>query len=144
MARRTQIIDALVDHLAANTDIYANNVYKRYLYLDDINDWPTITMMPQIEGRVHRGANRRQGIFTIFIRAYVYSEDDALGTAETFGNQVYDAIETFAASYRNLEVEEARIVEFRTDEGLFHPYGMADITLQVVYDVEITGAPGGS
>jgi len=135
MARRTQIIDALVDHLAANTDIHANNVFKRYLYLDDINDWPTITMMPQTETRIHRGADARQGIFTVFIRGYVYSEEDSLGTAETFAQQIDSAIDTFADTYVQYEVEEARVIELRTDEGLFHPYGMADITLQVVYEV---------
>jgi len=135
MARRTQIIDALVDHLASNTDIHANNVFKRYLYLDDINDWPTITMMPQTETRIHRGADARQGIFTVFIRGYVYSEEDSLGTAETFAQQIDSAIDTFADTYVQYEVEEARVIELRTDEGLFHPYGMADITLQVVYEV---------
>ena len=55
MARRTQILDALVDHLAANTDAVANNVHKRYLYLNDINDFPTITFLPQTERRVQRG-----------------------------------------------------------------------------------------
>ena len=53
MARRTQILDALVDHLAANTDANANNVHKRYLYINDVNDFPTITFMPQNESRVH-------------------------------------------------------------------------------------------
>jgi len=135
MARRTQIVDALVDHLAANTDALPSNVFKRYLYLDDINDWPTITMMPQTEERIHRGADARQGIFTVFIRGYVYSEEDSLGTAETFAQQIDSAIDTFADTYVQYQVEEARVIELRTDEGLFHPYGMADITLQVVYEV---------
>jgi hypothetical protein len=135
MARRTQIVDALVDHLAANTDALPSNVFKRYLYLDDINDWPTITMMPQTEARIHRGADARQGIFTVFIRGYVYSEEDSLGTAETFAQQIDSAIDTFADTYVQYQVEEARVIELRTDEGLFHPYGMADITLQVVYEV---------
>ena len=38
-----QIVDALVDHLAANTDAMANNVHKRYLYMNEVNDFPTIT-----------------------------------------------------------------------------------------------------
>ena len=135
MARRTQIIDALVDHLAANTDIHANNVFKRYLYLDDINDWPTITMMPQTEARIHRGADARQGILLLFVRSYVFSDDDSLGTAETFGAQIESAIESFDTTYRNLEVEEARVLEFRTDEGLFHPYGLVDMQIQILYEV---------
>ena len=136
MSRRTQILDALVDHLVTNTDAVANNVHKRYLYLNEINDFPTITFLPQTERRVQRGGGFRQGLFSLFIRAYIYSEDDALGEAETFGMQIDDAIETFTANNRALEVEEARVLEFRTDEGLFHPYGMADLTVQTLYEVE--------
>ena len=136
MARRTDILDALVTHLAANTTAHVNNVHKSYKYLDDINDWPTITFLPQTETRISRGADFRQGLLNIFIRGYVYSEEDALGTAETFGMAMDDSIETFAENNRTLQVEEARVTEFRTDEGLFHPYGMADLSLQILYEVD--------
>ena len=136
MARRTQIVDALVDHLATNTDAMANNVFKRYLYMNEVNDFPTITFIPQSEARVARGAGSRQGVISVFVRGYVYSEEDALGEAETFGMQIDDALETFPETYRSFEVEEARVTEFRTDEGLFHPYGMADLSLQILYEVE--------
>ena len=136
MARRTQILDALVDHLVTNTDAVANNVHKRYLYLNEVNDWPTITFIPQSEVRVSRGADARQGIIDLFLRGYIYDDDDPLGEAETFGMQIDDAVETFRDSNRALEVEEARVLEFRTDEGLFHPYGMADLTVQILYEVE--------
>jgi len=136
MARRTQILDALVDHLAANTDAAQNNVHKKYLYMNDVNDWPTITFLPQTERRIQRGGGFRQGLFSIFIRGYIYNEEDALGEAETFGMQIDDALETFTANNRALDVEEARVLEFRTDEGLFHPYGMADLTVQILYEVE--------
>ena len=136
MARRTQILDALVDHLAANTDAVQNNVHKRYLYMNEVNDFPTITFIPQSEARVSRGAGSRQGVISVFIRGYVYSEEDALGEAETFGMQIDDALETFPETYRSFEVEEARVTEFRTDEGLFHPYGMADLTVQILYEVD--------
>ena len=51
-------------------------------------------------------------------------------------DRIDDALETFPETYRNREVEEARVVEFRTDEGLFHPYGMADLTVQILYEVD--------
>ena len=136
MARRTDILDALVAHLATNTTALVNNVHKSYKYLDDINDWPTITFLPQIETRISRGADARQGLLNIFVRGYIYSEEDALGEAETFGMAIDDAIETFPATNRALQVEEARVTEFRTDEGLFHPYGMADLSLQILYEVD--------
>jgi len=135
MARRTQIIDALVDHLAANTDALPSNVIKRYAYLDEVNDFPAITITSASERRLHRGADARQGILLLFVRSYVFSDDDSLGTAETLGAQIESAIESFDTTYRNLEVEEARVLEFRTDEGLFHPYGLVDMQIQILYEV---------
>ena len=136
MARRTDILDALVAHLATNTTAHVNNVHKSYKYLEEINDWPTITFLPQVETRISRGADARQGLLNIFVRGYIYSEEDTLGEAETFGMSIDDAIETFPANNRALQVEEARVTEFRTDEGLFHPYGMADLSLQILYEVD--------
>jgi len=135
MARRTQIVDALVDHLAQNTDALPSNVIKRYAYLDEVNDFPAITITSTSERRLHRGADARQGILLLFIRSYVFSDDDSLGAAETLGAQVEAAIESFDTTYRNLEVEEARVIEFRTDEGLFHPYGLVDMQIQILYEV---------
>ena len=41
--RRTQIIDALIADLEANTEVASGNVHKRYKYLDEVNDFPSIT-----------------------------------------------------------------------------------------------------
>ena len=53
------------------------------------------------------------------------------------GEEIEDAVETFAASAREHEVEEARVLSFTTDEGLFAPYGIADLEAQIVYEVNI-------
>ena len=55
--RRTQIIDALQAHLLAIPSI--EQVFKSYRYLDEINDWPSITFVPRGEIRDHRGAGHR-------------------------------------------------------------------------------------
>ena len=33
-------------------------------------------------------------------------------------------------------VSDARVVSFRTDEGLFQPYGIADLEVEILYDVD--------
>jgi hypothetical protein len=135
MARRTQIIDGLVDHLAANTDALLSNVSKRFAYLHEVNDFPAITLTPQGEQRIHRGANNRQGLFSVFVRGYVYSEEDTIGTAEQLAKQIEEAADTFAADFRNREVEECRVISVRTDDGLMKPYGMCDVQIQILYEV---------
>lgn len=135
MARRTQILDNFVAHLAANTDVLEQNIVKRYAYLHEVNDFPAVCMMPQSELRIHRGADARQGIMNLFVRAYVYDGDDVMGACDTLGASLETAIHSFAAAQRALEVEETRVTAFRTDEGLFQPYGMVDLEVQILYEV---------
>jgi|TARA_A100001015_G_scaffold210989_1_gene236507 hypothetical protein len=135
--RRTQIIDAFRDHIVANTDVLDGNCQRFFVYLHEINDFPFIAFLPQEEIRNHRGAGRKIAVISIFIRAYVYNGDDPQTEAETIGFSIEQAIETFApsATARSFKVEEARVISFRTDEGLFKPYGLADFDMQIVYEV---------
>ena len=135
--RRTQIIDAFRDHIVANTDVLDGNCQRFFVYLHEINDFPFIAFLPQEEIRNHRGAGRKIAVISIFIRAYVYNGDDPQTEAETIGFSIEQAIETFApsATARSFKVEEARVDFSRTDEGLFKPYGFADLDIEIFYEV---------
>lgn len=138
MARRTQILDALVDHLGTNTDVHANNVHRKYKYMHDINDFPAITFIPGREDRDHFGDQQVHGILAIQLRCYVFDGDtsDIADECERLADQIEAAIDTFATSYRNFEVEEARVVSLRTDDGLMTPYGIADLQISILYRLE--------
>jgi hypothetical protein len=58
--------------------------------------------------------------------------------AEDLADSIEAKIDAFAASHRELSVEEAEVVSLRTDDGLMLPYGIADLQLTITYDVEIT------
>ena len=135
--RRTQIIDALRDHIVANTDVLDGNCQRFFVYLHEINDFPFIAFLPKQELRQHRGDGKKLASIQIFIRGYVYDGDDPQTEAEDFGFSIEQAVDTFApsAAARSFEVEEARVISFRTDEGLFKPYGLADFDMQIVYEV---------
>ena len=137
--RRTQIIEALVTHLADNTSILEANISRNYHVLDEVNDFPALTMIPQLETREHRGAGRKIATFTIQMRAYSHDGDgsEIINVTEDLGEEIEDAVETFAASAREFEVIESRIISFGTDEGLFAPYGIADLEAQIAYEVNI-------
>ena len=138
MARRTDIIDALVGHLGTNTDVHANNVYRTYKYMHDLNDFPAITFIPNREDRDHFGDGQVHGILAIQLRCYVYDGDtaDIADECERLADQIEAAIDTFSATNRALEVEEARVVTLRTDDGLMTPYGVADLQISILYRLE--------
>ena len=52
--RRTQIVNALVADLEANTDVAAGNVHRRFKYLDELNDFPSITFLLKLNTKVYR------------------------------------------------------------------------------------------
>ena len=138
MARRTDIIEALVGHLGTNTDVHANNVYRTYKYMHDLNDFPAITFIPNREDRDHFGDGQVHGILAIQLRCYVYDGDtaDIADECERLADQIEEAVDTFAAANRALEVEEARVVSLRTDDGLMTPYGVADLQISILYRLE--------
>ena len=137
--RRTQIINALISHLASNTSILEDNISRNYHVLDEVNDFPALTMIPRSEARDHRGAGRKIATFAIQMRAYAFDGDgnEIINVTEDLGEEIDSAVDTFAASAREHEVEESRVIAFTTDEGLFAPYGIADLEIQIAYEVSI-------
>ena len=137
--RRSQIINAFISHLATNTSILEDNISRNYHVLGEVNDFPALTMVPRSEVREHRGAGRKIATFNIQMRAYVFDGDgsEIINVTEDLGNEIDNAVDTFAASAREHEVEESRVIAFTTDEGLFAPYGIADLEAQIVYEVSI-------
>jgi len=138
MARRTDIIEGLVGHLGTNTDVHANNVYRTYKYMHDLNDFPAITFIPNREDRDHFGDGQVHGILAVQLRCYVYDGDtaDIADECERLADQIEAAVDTFSAINRALEVEEARVVSLRTDDGLMTPYGVADLQISILYRLE--------
>ena len=134
--RRTQIINALIADLEANTEVASGNVHKRYKYLDQVNDFPTITFVVRNEDRVHYGDANKFARLNLDLRGYVFAEDQ-LDTAEGLAANVeINVVDVFANNHRNFEVESAQVNSFRTDEGLMSPYGVADLNIGITNSLE--------
>lgn len=138
--RRSDIIDAFTSQLQQINSVESRNVYSSYRWIDELNDYPAITYVPRREARVHRGDGRKLAAIIIELRGYVYDGDgsEAIAAAENLASEIEDKVDTFAASARQHAVESAVVVSVRTDEGLMHPYGVCDLTINITYDVEIT------
>ena len=67
------------------------------------------------------GAGQVHGILAVQLRCYVYDGDtaDIADECERLADQIEDAIDTFSAANRALEVEEARVATLRTDDGTY-------------------------
>ena len=138
MARRNDIIDAFKTHLETELINDVAKVSKRYLYMDEINDFPFITFVARREQRLHRGANRRLATLRVDLRVYIFDRD--ISDLDEIVRKIEDAILSFAktAAARSHSVEECQTVTVDGDEGLMRPYQVGDITLLITYDVETT------
>ena len=135
--RRKQIIDGFVVELGQTPDVDASNVHKRFKFLDELNDFPSVCFVAGGESREQLGANRRLGTIDVALRGYVFDENN-IDTAEIFAQNVESKVDSFSANVaaKANGVSDARVVSFRTDEGLLRPYGIADLEIQILYDVE--------
>lgn len=137
--RRTDIMNAFMTHIADNTTILRSNITRTYHVLGEVNDFPALTMVAEGERREHRGGGRKIAIFSVALRAYSYDGDgtEIIGVAETLGDELDDAVESFSQIHEN-GLEECRVLTFRTDEGLFSPYGITDMQVEFAYEVDTT------
>lgn len=135
MVRRSEIINALLEQFVSDGVVNRSNVTRRLVFLHECNDFPSIYAITPRESRVHYGANSRIAQLQVNIRGFSYSGDDAVGEAELLARRIEESIDTFARSNEHLNVYEARVISLRTDEGLFEPHGIVDITTQITYEV---------
>ena len=135
--RRKQIIDGFKTELGQTPDVDASNVHKRFKFLDELNDFPSVCFVAGTERRDQLGANRRLATIDIALRGYVFDENN-VDKAEILAQNVESKVDSFSANVaaRANGVSDARVVSFRTDEGLLQPYGVADLEVQILYDVE--------
>ena len=135
--RRKQIIDGFVTELGQTPDVDASNVHTHFKFLDELNDFPSVCFVAGTERRDQLGANRRLATIDIALRGYVFDENN-VDKAEILAQNVESKVDSFSANVaaRANGVSDARVVSFRTDEGLLQPYGVADLEVQILYDVE--------
>ena len=135
--RRRQIIDGFKTELGQTPDVDASNVHKHYKFLDELNDFPSVCFVAGSESREQLGANRRLGTIDVALRGYVFDENN-VDKAEILAQNVESKVDSFSANVaaRANGVSDARVISFRTDEGLLQPYGVADLEIQIFYDLE--------
>ena len=118
----------------------AAQVFRQQKYLDEINDFPTITLSgtPRENWlQVESGQPFRS--MTQSIRGYVNTGQDldSLHESENLARDIETVIDRYSDMASNLGVERAQVVAFNTDEGLLTPYGVCELEVEILYEGEI-------
>ena len=131
MSRRTNIIAQLRTDLSQIAT--CSSILKT---IDEINDWPYITFTPSSESRQHYGANLRWGTTLIQLRGYTYDTSiDAMTAAEQLARDIEQIVDAFRLAHTTLNVVQMRVQSITTDEGVMEPYGIADLSINLTYEV---------
>ena len=117
----------------------AAQVFRQQKYLDEINDFPTITLSgnPR-EDLLQTQSGQPFHSMTQSIRGYVNTgyELDSLYESENLARDIETVIDRYADMASNLGVERAQVRAFNTDEGLLTPYGLCELEVEILYNEE--------
>ena len=152
---RTQVLDLLVSDLkniaggtadsnpgnfidpyTFKSNVFNENVFRNWKYLEEINDFPTICFMVGAVTRQHVGGDIRYEFFYVNFRGYVHGED-SLNLADDLSEDIDFIVNSFRnralTTNSTLEISDGLVLSVSTDEGLFDPYGLCDIRAEISY-----------
>jgi hypothetical protein len=145
MSRRTSITKALAEKLNLlldgtapyNTNIY-NNAYAKLRFWDEVNDFPSIYMVPGSEMREYLPSDFTWGFLNVSIKLYCRGENSQQELEQLLEDVEHAVDANRVLVYdqdKNLETTEILIQSITTDEGLLAPYAVGEINLQVRYQL---------
>jgi hypothetical protein len=144
MSKRTKIVNKIISLLKDNlngidydSNVY-NNVSNRVIFWDEINNFPHISIVAGNEARQYLPSNFKWAYLSINIRVYIQDENAYVVLEEFLGD-----IEAIIDANNNLVYDEdtgdttelISIISIDTDQGLLEPLAVAEMVLQVQYDV---------
>jgi hypothetical protein len=143
MSKRNSITKALAEKLkeingtAPYTSKLFNNSYAKLKFWDEIQDFPSVYLVPGTEIREYHPANFTWCYLNISIKVYVRDQDDTQSQLETLLHDLETCINNNRVlvydQVNSLETTEILIQSIMTDEGLLVPYGVGEMNLQVRY-----------
>lgn len=104
------------------------DVFQGYLYEDEINSYPLITVSLTNERLVRDQTRHTSSVLTYDVRGYVWDED-----VEEAGEALSRDVEHVLSYVRgsSSEIHDVRLLEINTDRGLNAPIGMCKFEVQV-------------
>lgn len=123
---RQTAITGLISHISTST---SSRGYRGLRFLHELNDFPCFHVHARQESRTHAGAGMKMCIIECDIRGYVHSNDTDI--KEDYLRAIEIAVQEYSDIDRS--IEECRVISVRTDEGLFRPYALCDLKIQILY-----------
>lgn len=140
MSARSSISNALAEKLksidgSGKSNVF-NNVFVQHVFWTETNDFPCIYVVPGAETREYLPASFKWGFLNISLKCYVKGETPVQDLENLLEDieKVIDANRSLVYD-TNKEVTEILITSIVTDEGLLVPYGIAEVSLVVRYQV---------
>jgi len=109
------------------------NVYPRYIYLDEVNDFPLICFYVSQETRTHIGGGVKYANLLVNLRTYVNSEDPNEETEDLIDD--IDHVIKYITQVQPCFVE-CRVISTSTDEGIMAPVGVGEMNIEMIYLLE--------
>lgn len=143
-SRRMAIVSALTDKLKEidgtgnyRANLY-NNVFPRFKFWDEVNDYPAVHLSAGSETREYQGGGYKDRFLTVTIRVYA-KEEDAVFALEKIFEDIETVIEqnsrlTYVDQDGNNQcTHQISIMSIDSDEGALDPLGIGEIICEVRY-----------
>lgn len=152
MSARGNIINSLVTQLKeidADVSPFDNsytfqsnlfsNVHNQLIYVDEVNDFPTLSVVASSETREYHPSGFKWGFLTVILRLYVNDEDDPVLEMEKILEDIEHVLDNNRSmTYQDSDtIIEIDIQSIDTDEGLLKPLGIAEVVISIQYEVKI-------
>jgi hypothetical protein len=144
MSKRTSIVKALTEKFKQidGAGIYQTNLfgnaYAKLKFWDEVNDFPSIYMVPGSEMREYLPSDFTWGFLNVSIKLYCRGENSQQELEQLLEDVEHAVDANRVLVYdqdKNLETTEILIQSITTDEGLLAPYAVGEINLQVRYQL---------
>jgi len=143
MSKRTQIVKALtaklnlIDGKVPYTVNLFKNAYAKLKFWDEVEDFPSVFLMPGTELREYHPSDFAWGFLGVAVKVYChgeYSSEQLESLLTDIEKCIHDNRQLVYDSNNN-STTEILIQSITTDEGLLAPYAVGEINLQVRYQV---------
>ncbi len=146
MSNRRLIVDEIVRNLKKidgrtspynpeyqfNNDIHGN-AYRGLRFIDEINDFPSLYLTSGLEQRIYQSKGLTESVVSLTIRCYVYGEEPQQQLSYLI--QDIEHIVYNMTLNLDLQTQDISVKEILTDSGLLEPYGMAEIFLNMRFEI---------
>jgi hypothetical protein len=143
MSKRTQIVKALtaklnlIDGKPPYTVNLFKNAYAKLKFWDEIDDFPSIFLVPGTETREYHPSDFAWGFLGVCVKVYCHGELSSEQLETLLGDieKCIDNNRQLVYDSNNNSTTEILIQSITTDEGLLAPYAVGEVNLQVRYQI---------